>query len=80
MKSIQQKAQDYAIDFFISLHPENLDYDNILEQLSKLDDWQYHDDAIIVWQPFENETPTWVADQIEIMALQLTELFSESVK
>ena len=79
MTSIRQKAEQYSLSFFLSEWPNDLTFDELLEKLDKQEQYDYSS-PIVVWQPFEDEAPSWVADQINIMAYQLTELFSESVK
>lgn len=78
MKSIRQKAEEFALSFFLSDYPQK-DFEEILAKLDKQEIWDYSSD-IIIWEPFENNEPKWVADQINIMAYQLAELFSENVK
>lgn len=79
MLSIRQKAENYAISFFLSEWPEELAFDDLLEKLDKQAKYDYSS-PIVIWEPFEDEEPSWIADQINIMAYQLTELFSENIK
>ena len=81
MKTIRQKAEGYAQSFFFSETPDEWDYEELTNQLRKeegdfcdMNDRLNRED-IVIWEPFEDYNPSWVADQMDMMAFQLTELF-----
>ena len=82
--NIQEKAQNYAVAFFFSFVPDEWSNEDLLNFLRKQEgDFEEMtsdlnvEEELCVWEPFENYNPSWVADQINIMTMQLTDLFNE---
>lgn len=80
--NIRQKAEGYAMSFFFSFTPDEWGFEELVDYLNKQDGafdeiQDFEEDELAVWEPFELYNPSWVADQMEIMANQLTDLFKE---
>jgi len=71
-EELLQKAEKYALGQFLSDYSEDLDYDEIIEKLSQGDV-----EDILIWQPFENEDPSVVAERIQKAVDSTLELLKE---
>lgn len=84
--NIEQKAQAYAMSFFFSFTPDEWDYEQLTTYLRK-QEGDFNDmicemnieEDFAPWEPFEDSNPSWIADQMDMMVMQLTELFKDSL-
>jgi len=82
MKTIEQKAQNFALGQVLSEWEEDLSYDDILAVLESEDpDENECDDGggwrVIAWEPYENDEPWQIAQTIRDMVRDLVELFGD---
>ena len=88
----REKAEEYslqpegfAMSFFFSFTPDDWGFEELTTYLRKTNNDTVYDmacdlnreDELSAWEVFEEHSPHWLADQLEMMATQLTELFKE---
>lgn len=70
-KTIKEKAQDYALSFFLADYDPSLPFDDIVEKL-----WE-GDEDVVVWEVFDNRGTEWVVEHMCDMVESLTRTFEE---
>jgi hypothetical protein len=80
--TIRKKAENYAMSFFFSFTPDGWGFEELTDYLRKqegaFDEIEdFDEDELAVWEPFEMYNPSWVADQMDMMASQLEDTFKE---
>jgi DNA phosphorothioation-dependent restriction protein DptG len=83
MKTIEQKAQDFALGQVLSEWEDGLSYEDILAVLeSDNPDENERDDGdgwrVIAWEPYENDEPWQIAQTIRDMVRDLVDTFREA--
>lgn len=76
----KEKAEGYAMSFFFSETPDDWGFEKITDYLREQDgtfDDMCDRDDLQIWDVFAIYNPSWVADQMDMMAFQLTELFKD---
>jgi hypothetical protein len=63
------KYQRFALNHFLSNYPQELDFDGVLDLI------EAEDDAVLVWQPFENMKPEELVEEIDSMVTSLKATF-----
>lgn len=74
----QHKCESYAQMFFFCETPDKWSYSELIEFLQKQEggfDEIADMEDLVVWEPFEEFNPQWVADQMNMMVMQLKETF-----
>jgi hypothetical protein len=71
MTEIREKALAFAVSHYLSFFPENTSFEDIVYMVRE-SQWS---DELVAWEPFEDSTGDWIADQIEIMASVLEVTF-----
>lgn len=71
MTELRQKALAFAVGHYLSSYPENMSFDDIIYYVRE-NDWN---ENLQPWEPFEDSTGDWIADEIEIMASLLEVTF-----
>lgn len=68
-------SEDRALGLYLSNYPENQSFSEIIERIKK-EDYEGEDEEsdINIWEPFENEEGSYVAEQIESAQEGLTDL------
>jgi hypothetical protein len=71
MTELREKSLAFAISHYLSFFPENTSFEDIVYMVRE-SQWS---DELVPWEPFEDSTGDWIADQIEIMASVLEVTF-----
>ncbi len=71
----REKAENYALGFFLSNYNQDASFNEIIEVLESKDDDAIEDLEIDVWEPFEYDENDKTARSIVCMADDLTETF-----
>jgi hypothetical protein len=71
MTEIREKALAFAVSHYLSFYPEEKSFEEIV-QLVRDSEWS---DELVAWEPFEDSSGDWIADQIELMACLLEATF-----
>jgi hypothetical protein len=73
--NIQAAAESFALNEYLSHYPDEWDYDTIINAIA---DGDYYDD-IDVWQPFENDEPDEIVNNIDNTRLHFIRIVTELV-
>ena len=81
--TVKEKAENYSREFFFSMTPLDWSFEELLDYLRKsTEDTTYElacelnrEDELSAWEVFEDYSPHWLADQVEVTAQQLEERF-----
>ena len=63
-----------AVSTFLSYWPDEIEYSTLIHRLIN-DELEIDDDAIDIWQPFENYPGSFIAESIETLHDQLVKTF-----
>lgn len=85
MRTIEQKAQDFAMGQILSEWEDGMTYEDIIEVLESDDpDQNERDDGggwrVVAWQPYEMDEPWEVAQAMRDMVAELIRVFGDEVK
>jgi hypothetical protein len=71
MTELREKSLAFAISHYLSNHPENISFDDIIYMVRE-NEWS---EDLTPWEPFQDCAGEWIADEIEIMASLLEVTF-----
>lgn len=71
MTELREKALAFAVSHYLSFYPEDKSFNEIIEMVRQ-NEWG---EELTAWEPFEDSSGDWLADQIEIMASVLEVTF-----
>jgi hypothetical protein len=71
MTELREKSLAFAISHYLSSHPENTSFDDIIYMVRE-NEWR---EDLTPWEPFQDCAGEWIADEIEIMASLLEVTF-----
>jgi hypothetical protein len=82
MKTIEQKAQDFALGQILSEWEQGMTYEDILRVLESEDPEENEKDdgggwRVVAWQPYEMDEPREIAQAIRDMVSELVLTFGE---
>jgi hypothetical protein len=69
----QQKIEQFVLGQFLSDYPDDTSYHDVLDFIYE------EDDSVVIWEPFEDYSPTQVVEHIEGMVLSMNCWFKEEI-